>query len=222
MSEQTNWRTVQFLLENTVFLLIGLQLPDIVSRRLGQRGGRSPGSCSSASVVLVATIVARVVWVFAATALYRFGPPPLRRPCLAWAHATLVSWAGMRGVVTLAAAFLLPQDDAAARHPRAGRGRRRRRHAPGARNHACPAGAPPRSPRARTRPRTTSRRRRCCPAGGARRTRAARGASSQDDDPDVIALLRRGRSNAPTRRGNDSATAAGRARRRARPTAGCD
>ena len=31
LSEQTNWRTVQFLLENAVFLLIGLQLPSIVA-----------------------------------------------------------------------------------------------------------------------------------------------------------------------------------------------
>ena len=29
LSEQTNWRTVQFLLENAVFLLIGLQVADI-------------------------------------------------------------------------------------------------------------------------------------------------------------------------------------------------
>ena len=109
MSEQTNWRTVAFLLENTVFLLIGLQLPDIVS--LASDNELSTTRVVTICVaVLVATIVARIVWVFGATALYHFGPGPLRRRAWAWSHATLVSWAGMRGVVTLAAAFLLPRE----------------------------------------------------------------------------------------------------------------
>jgi CPA1 family monovalent cation:H+ antiporter len=109
LSEQTNWRTVQFLLENTVFLLIGLQLPGVIRRALqADLGGQR--LLLSCVVVLGATIVARPVWVFAATAVYRFGPAPLRRRAWEWTHATLVSWAGMRGVVTLAAAFLLPAD----------------------------------------------------------------------------------------------------------------
>jgi CPA1 family monovalent cation:H+ antiporter len=109
MSEQTNWRTVQFLLENTVFLLIGLQLPDIVAAASDNEVGMAR-LVTICLVVLAATIVSRIVWVFAATALYHFGPAALRRRAWAWSHATLVSWAGLRGVVTLAAAFLLPQD----------------------------------------------------------------------------------------------------------------
>ncbi|MEP6760381.1 MAG: Na+/H+ antiporter [Sporichthyaceae bacterium] len=109
LSEQTNWRTVAFLLENTVFLLIGLQLPHIISLASNNEIGttRLIAICAA---VLVATILARVLWVFAATAFYQFGPAPLRRRAWAWSSATLVSWAGMRGVVTLAAAFLLPRD----------------------------------------------------------------------------------------------------------------
>jgi len=109
LSEQTNWRTVQFLLENIVFLLIGLQLPDIVSAASDNDAGVSR-LVLICLAVLAATIVSRVIWVFAATILYHFGSPPLRRRAWPWSHATLVSWAGMRGVVTLAAAFILPAD----------------------------------------------------------------------------------------------------------------
>jgi Na+/H+ antiporter len=108
LSEQTNWRTVQFVLENAVFLIIGLQVPDTIRAALDSDVGneRVVALCAA---VLAATIVARVVWVYAATALYRFGPSQLRRQAWPWAHAALVSWAGMRGVVTLAAAFALPE-----------------------------------------------------------------------------------------------------------------
>jgi Na+/H+ antiporter len=109
MSEQTNWRTVGFLLENTVFLLIGLQLPDIISLASNRDVGMAR-LVTICAAVLVATIVARIVWVFGVAALYHFGPAPLRRLAWPWSHAALVSWAGIRGVVTLAAAFLLPSD----------------------------------------------------------------------------------------------------------------
>ncbi len=109
LSEQTNWRTVQFLLENAVFLLIGLQLPGLVSDGVGGElgTGRLVLACAS---VLVATIGSRLAWVFASTTVYRLGPQPMRRHAWSWQAATLVSWAGMRGVVTLAAAFILPSD----------------------------------------------------------------------------------------------------------------
>jgi CPA1 family monovalent cation:H+ antiporter len=47
-----------------------------------------------------------VIWVFASTALLRSS----RLANWSWREATVVSWAGMRGVVTLAAAFLLPAE----------------------------------------------------------------------------------------------------------------
>jgi monovalent cation/hydrogen antiporter len=107
LSEQTNWRTVQFVLENAVFLVIGLQVPDTIRAAWESELGNERVILLCISV-LVATIVARVVWVYAATAVYKFGPAPLRQNAWPWAHAALVSWAGMRGVVTLAAAFALP------------------------------------------------------------------------------------------------------------------
>ncbi len=109
LSEQTNWRTVQFVLENTVFLLIGLQVPRVLRDAADSDVGeaRLVGICA---VILAATVLARIVWVFGATATYKLGTARMRARSWQWEHAALVSWAGMRGVVTLAAAFVLPDD----------------------------------------------------------------------------------------------------------------
>ncbi len=109
LAEQTNWRTITFVLENAVFLLIGLQVSRVVHNAgRGDLGaGRLIAICAA---VLAAALVARVVWVFSATALYRFGTRSMREHAWSWSYATLVSWSGMRGVVTLAAAFVLPAD----------------------------------------------------------------------------------------------------------------
>jgi CPA1 family monovalent cation:H+ antiporter len=53
-------------------------------------------------------VLARYVWVYAATVLYRFGPERLRERRWEWRTAFAISFAGVRGVVTLAAVFLLP------------------------------------------------------------------------------------------------------------------
>ena len=109
LAEQTNWRTITFVLENAVFLLIGLQVPQVV-------GDARDGDLSTArlvaicAAVVVATLLTRVAWVFAATATYRFGTTRMRENAWSWSAAGLVSWAGMRGVVTLAAAFVLPAE----------------------------------------------------------------------------------------------------------------
>ncbi|WP_431920921.1 Na+/H+ antiporter [Micromonospora wenchangensis] len=99
------WRLVQFLLEGLVFLLVGLQLPEVL-RDLNEPTGRLVGITAA---VLAAVFLARFVWVFPATYLARLVPrvrqrdpgPPVQFPIV-------IGWAGMRGVVTLAAALGLP------------------------------------------------------------------------------------------------------------------
>jgi len=55
--------------------------------------------------------VLRMAWVFPATYLPRLIPAVARRdPSPPWQVPFVVGWAGMRGVVTLAAVFLLPED----------------------------------------------------------------------------------------------------------------
>jgi Na+/H+ antiporter len=110
IAERINWRTIAFFLENTVFLLIGLQaswiLDDVGSSTIG--AGRIVAVCA---LTLVAVVVLRMVWVFLARyLLIRPGhDPDLGRPPPA-TFTLLLGWAGMRGVVTLAAAFVIPVD----------------------------------------------------------------------------------------------------------------
>ena len=106
IAERINWRTVSFLLENAVFLLIGLQLPSIVRAVADSGIGLGQGALIIAGIY-VAMVLARFVWVFAATLLYRFGPNRLRERRWGWRNAFVISFAGVRGVVTLAAVFLL-------------------------------------------------------------------------------------------------------------------
>jgi len=108
LSERINWSTIQFLLENTVFLLIGLQvrwvLDDVGSSDLPN--GQVVVACVA---VLVAVVLLRPIWVFPVRFLaIRPGPDTMGRPAT-WRHTAIVSWAGMRGVVTLAAVFGLPR-----------------------------------------------------------------------------------------------------------------
>ena len=107
IAERINWRTLSFLLENAVFLLIGLQLPEIVRSASKSNIGLLPGALLIAAIYLT-MVLARYAWVLAATALYRFGPERLRERRWGWRTAFAISFAGVRGVVTLAAVFLLP------------------------------------------------------------------------------------------------------------------
>ena len=109
IAERINWRTVSFLLENAVFLLIGLQLPGIIESARRTQIGFLQGALIIAGIYL-AMVLARFVWVFAATLLYRFGPERLRERRWDWKTAIAISFAGVRGVVTLAAVFLLPTE----------------------------------------------------------------------------------------------------------------
>jgi monovalent cation/hydrogen antiporter len=108
IAERLNWRTIAFVLENAVFLLIGLQARSIVegAGNGSLSGGRIVAICAT---TLVACVVLRLLWVFPARYLIvRPGPDPLtgRRP--PWTSTFVLGWAGMRGVVTLAAAFVIP------------------------------------------------------------------------------------------------------------------
>ncbi|HEY2044857.1 MAG TPA: Na+/H+ antiporter [Jatrophihabitans sp.] len=108
VAERTNWRTIEFVLESSVFLLIGLQIRTIVDEawHAGLNHVQVVGSCA---LILLAVIVLRILWVFPASYLPRLIPRIGRAdPNPPWSNPAVVAWAGMRGVVTLAAAFALP------------------------------------------------------------------------------------------------------------------
>lgn len=108
ISERTNWATIQFLLENAVFLLIGLQARWIMQDLFTDDVG--PGTVALlCAAALAGVLIIRLAFVsLARLVLLKRDSATDRR--VKWAEALLVGWAGMRGVVTLAAAFILPAD----------------------------------------------------------------------------------------------------------------
>ena len=92
--------TVIFILESVVFSLIGLQLPTLI-RSLA---GADTAWLLPSLVIAAALIATRVLWVFPLSAIvqWRSGARP------SWQAPAVVSWAGARGVVPLAAALSIP------------------------------------------------------------------------------------------------------------------
>jgi monovalent cation/hydrogen antiporter len=101
------WETVMFLLNGFVFIVIGLQLPGIL-QTLNRES--LTGAVVSAIIICAAVILVRFAWVIPAAYLPRLLSRKLRMrdPIPSWQNIVIVSWAGMRGVVSLAAAFALP------------------------------------------------------------------------------------------------------------------
>lgn len=103
LTDTALWSTVQLLLEGGVFMLIGLELPAIVSG-VGEPAGTV---LVVALAVLLVVLLVRPAWVFGLTYLAGVVPWSDRGKPPAGGLA-VISWAGMRGVVSLAAAQILP------------------------------------------------------------------------------------------------------------------
>ena len=105
------WETVVFALNILAFIFIGLQIRPILEGLEAADRGRY---FTVAGAVLVTVIVVRPLWHLPFNAVVRwrhrrfgFHPPrPMLRPTVG--SGVLISWAGMRGVVSLAAALALP------------------------------------------------------------------------------------------------------------------
>lgn len=95
------FQTVVFVLESVVFGLIGLELPALVRGQVGI-DARWP---LQALVIAVVLIAVRVAWVFPLAAIRQRRRGGER---VSWRVPAVVSWAGTRGVVPLAAALSVP------------------------------------------------------------------------------------------------------------------
>jgi Na+/H+ antiporter len=101
------WDLIVYLIEGMVFLVTGLQARTLIE----QTHGFSIRDLAVATVLTtVIAIVARFVWVFPATYLPRWLIPPVRRrdPSPPWQAPFFISFTGVRGVVSLAAALAIP------------------------------------------------------------------------------------------------------------------
>ncbi len=106
LQDMAVWRVTTFVLESVAFALIGLQLRPV----LQDVGTQNPARLAAeAAVVLGAVIVARIVWVFPSIYLPRWLVPRIRvqDPAPGWQATFVLSWAGLRGVISLAAAAAL-------------------------------------------------------------------------------------------------------------------
>jgi CPA1 family monovalent cation:H+ antiporter len=107
LQEEAVWKMVAFVLESAVFALIGLQLP-VVLRGLGAYEGLD--AAWYAVVLFLVVVAVRFAWVYPATFLPRLLSARVRarEENPTWRAPVVISWAGMRGVVSLAIAFSIP------------------------------------------------------------------------------------------------------------------
>lgn len=107
------WETVVFALNILAFIFIGLQIRPILESLAATDRARY---FAVAGAVLLTVIVVRLAWHMSFNGVirwrhHRFGfhpPRPMLRPTVG--SGLVISWAGMRGIVTLAAALALPTE----------------------------------------------------------------------------------------------------------------
>jgi CPA1 family monovalent cation:H+ antiporter len=106
------WNLLVFLLNGVIFILIGLQLGAL---REALPAGQFGSVLSAGALISVTAIVVRILWVPLGAVIPRWLSAALRArdPMPPWSNLFLISWTGMRGIVTLAAALALPMTTAA-------------------------------------------------------------------------------------------------------------
>lgn len=102
------WEVITFVLNGVVFILIGLQLPFVRSQLsgIGIWGLLQAGALFSISIVVL-----RLVWIFAETYAVFWYRQLQKKPDNAAPRSKelfVLGWGGMRGVLSLAAAFSVP------------------------------------------------------------------------------------------------------------------
>jgi monovalent cation/hydrogen antiporter len=101
------WTTLGFVLNGLVFILIGLQLPSIVNQLGDISLGKAIGYALAISFTLV---IARLLCTLGASVFTRVMSNFIKvaDPNPGWRAPLVLGWAGMRGVVSLAAALSIP------------------------------------------------------------------------------------------------------------------
>src|SRR6184192_854404 len=107
------WEMVTFILNGVLFMLIGLQLPQVMN---ALAPGMATRVVELAIIVVLVIVLVRFVWMFSANYLPRqFSRKARRKNRVPWQHTALIAWIGMRGADSLAGAlaipFLLPNNE---------------------------------------------------------------------------------------------------------------
>jgi CPA1 family monovalent cation:H+ antiporter len=98
------WETITFLLNGIVFIVTGLEVPLLLRGLAPGTAARLVGIGIAVSLVLV---VVRALWIFPTSFLACLVRPETR-PTRLLAQSLVLSWSGMRGVVSLAVVLALP------------------------------------------------------------------------------------------------------------------
>ena len=109
------WSTVIFIMNALVFVLIGLELPNIIAAMDGHYSIME--GITYGLIISGIAIALRFIWVYPSTHIPRWLSKKIRQEANpGWKGPLLVSWAGMRGVVSLATALSIPvlMDDGSA------------------------------------------------------------------------------------------------------------
>lgn len=107
MQAHSVWSTVTFILNGLIFILIGLELP-VVMEELGDYSIWQ--AIQYGLIISLAAIVVRMLWVFPIAYVPIWFGNRVRADNVnpTWKSPAIVGWAGMRGVVSLAAALSVP------------------------------------------------------------------------------------------------------------------
>lgn len=102
------WRMLTFLLNGLLFLLVGLQLRQIVHALPPETPLKA--LIVIALVVSLTVIAIRMTWVFLVAALSRLirAVTSTHNPFASWQQVTIIAWSGMRGGISLAVALSIP------------------------------------------------------------------------------------------------------------------
>jgi monovalent cation/hydrogen antiporter len=100
------WDMVGFILTGVLFILVGLQLPEVMH-------SLPPGSASRMAkltlMIVAAVVLVRFGWMFGASYLPRlFSKKSRPKNRIPWQHTALIAWTGMRGADSLAGALAIP------------------------------------------------------------------------------------------------------------------
>ncbi|HEV2871018.1 MAG TPA: Na+/H+ antiporter, partial [Actinomycetota bacterium] len=102
------WDWLVFDLEGLSFVLVGVQLRPVVE---GIEGRSLADLALAVAALNLVVIVSRLAWVYPASWFPRLSARVRERdPFPGWRPVTVIGWAGMRGVVTLALALAIPHE----------------------------------------------------------------------------------------------------------------
>jgi CPA1 family monovalent cation:H+ antiporter len=103
------WNVLVFILNSLIFILIGIQMSDVLEKL-----NRYPLSAlfTLGAIITVVAVAVRFAWIFPVAYLPRWLSGSLRAdgPKPRHSELTIISWCGMRGIVSLAAALALPAE----------------------------------------------------------------------------------------------------------------